>query len=91
MWNSGKKNCALRDKKKILTLVLSEKKILNEDKNHNPPFKLNGRSLINHENKQFYSFEQIQEKLETNNFLKFYRLIARIPKASKDCLKENLF
>jgi hypothetical protein len=23
--------------------------------------------LINHENKQFYSFEQIQEKLETNN------------------------
>jgi hypothetical protein len=33
---------------------------------------------------------QIQEKLETNNFLKFYRLIARIPKAFKDCLKENL-
>ena len=46
--------------------------------------------LINHENKQFYSFEQIQEKLETNNFLMFYRLIARIPKAFKDCLKENL-
>jgi hypothetical protein len=45
--------------------------------------------LINHENKQFYSFEQIQEKLETNNFLKFYRLIARIPKAFKDYLKEN--
>ena len=46
MWNSGKKNCALHDKKKyILTLVLSEKKILNETKNHNPPFKLNGRSL----------------------------------------------
>jgi hypothetical protein len=41
------------------------------------------------ENKQFYSFEQFQEKLETNNFLKFYRLIARIPKAFKDCLKEN--
>jgi hypothetical protein len=35
--------------------------------------------LINHENKQFCSFEQIQEKLETNNFLMFYRLIARIP------------
>ena len=46
MLNSGKK---IRDKKKnILTLVLSEKKILNETKNHNPPpplFKLNGRSL----------------------------------------------
>ena len=38
MWNSGKKICTLRDKKKyILTLVLSEKKILNETKNHNPP------------------------------------------------------
>ena len=33
-------------KKNILTLVLSEKKIMNETKNHNPPpFKLNGRSL----------------------------------------------
>ena len=37
-----------------------------------------------------YSFEQIQQKLETSDFLKFYRLIARIPKAFKDCLKENL-
>jgi hypothetical protein len=34
---SGKKIRALRDKKnKFLTLVLSEKKILNEAKNHNP-------------------------------------------------------
>ena len=41
------KNFALCATKKIniLTLVLSEKKILNETKNHNPPFKLNGRSL----------------------------------------------
>ena len=46
MLNSGTKFCALRDKKiNILTIVLSEKKILNETKNHNPPFKLNGRSL----------------------------------------------
>jgi hypothetical protein len=47
MLNSGKK---FRDKKiNILILVLSEKKIRNETKNHNPPhppFKLNGRSLI---------------------------------------------
>ena len=34
MLNSVKKNFAL--------LVLSEKKILNETKNHNPPFKLVG-------------------------------------------------
>jgi hypothetical protein len=46
MLNSGKKICASRYKKiNIVTLVLSEKKILNETKNHNPPFKLNGRSL----------------------------------------------
>ena len=38
MLNSGKKFSALRDKKiNILTLVLSEKKILNETNNHNPP------------------------------------------------------
>jgi hypothetical protein len=38
MLDSGKKIRALRDKtKNILTLVLSEKKILNETKNHNPP------------------------------------------------------
>ena len=46
MLESGKKIRALRDKKKnILTLVLSEKKVLNETINHTPPFKLNGRSL----------------------------------------------
>jgi hypothetical protein len=41
--NSGKKFRALRDKKNyILTLVLSEQKILNETKNHNtpPPFQI---------------------------------------------------
>ena len=49
MLNFGKKIRTLRDKKNnILTLLLSEKKILNETKNHNPtPFKLNGRSLSN--------------------------------------------
>jgi hypothetical protein len=29
--------------------------------------------LINHENKQIHSFEQIQEKLETNKFYRFKR------------------
>ena len=41
MWNSGKKICALCDKKiNILTLVLSEKEILNQSKNHNPPLQV---------------------------------------------------
>jgi hypothetical protein len=43
MLYSGKKFTT--KKINILTLVLSEKKFLNETKNHNPPFKLNGRSL----------------------------------------------
>ena len=39
MLHSGKKNSRIARQKKIniLTLVLSEKKILNETKNHNPP------------------------------------------------------
>jgi hypothetical protein len=40
-------DCGKATKKNILTLVLSEKKLLNVTKNHNPPFKLNGRSLNN--------------------------------------------
>ena len=41
MLNSGKKFRALHDKKiNILTFVLSEKKILNETKNHNPPLQV---------------------------------------------------
>jgi hypothetical protein len=51
MLNSGKKIRALHTKKiNILTRVLSEKKILNETKNHNPPCKLNGQSLKQEEN-----------------------------------------
>ena len=46
MLNSEKKFRAVRDKKKILTLVSSEKKFLNETKKpYPPPCKLNGRSL----------------------------------------------
>jgi hypothetical protein len=47
MLYSGKDFALCATKKiNILNLVLSEKKILNEIKNHNPhPFKLNGRSL----------------------------------------------
>ena len=37
MLNSEQKIRAMRDKKNIQTLVLSERKILNETKNHNPP------------------------------------------------------
>ena len=52
MLNSRKKFRALRNKKNdILTLVLSEIFFLNETKNDNPPpFKLNGRSLMDIEN-----------------------------------------
>jgi hypothetical protein len=41
MLMSGKKFRTLRDKKNnILTLVLSEKKFLNETKNYNPPLQV---------------------------------------------------
>ena len=47
MLNSGNKFHALRDKKKKYSnsRVVKKKIILNETKNHNPPCKLNGRSL----------------------------------------------
>ena len=73
----------VRQKKNILTLVLSEKKILIETKNHNPPFKLNGRSLsslgiLNVENrvKQLYPnhadkiFSNTCPSYLKNNFIK---------------------
>ena len=40
MLNSGKKFVLCTTKKIILTFVLSEKKILNETKNHNPPLQV---------------------------------------------------
>ena len=47
MLNSGKKICTLRDKKnKYSNSCVARKKNSNETKNHNPPFKLNGQSLI---------------------------------------------
>ena len=47
MLKPGKKIRALCDKiKNILTLVLSEKKILNETKNHNPPPPLQVKWLV---------------------------------------------
>ena len=55
MLKCGKKFALCATKKNILTFVMSEKKILNETKNHNPPFKLNGRSLTNsNSNSKFY-------------------------------------
>ena len=45
--------------------------------------------LINRENMIFYKFEQFQEKVQTNNFIKYYGLISKIPNTMKKCLKEN--
>ena len=76
MLNSGKKFRAWRDKKvNILTLVLSEKKILNQTKNHTPPpppppFKLNGRSLTTKSSKlQWFQYRIIHRILGTNSLL----------------------
>ena len=37
----------------------------------------------------FYTFEQTRNKLNTNNFLKYYSLVSNVPKYIKDHLKEN--
>jgi hypothetical protein len=57
MLNSGKKIRALRDKKIIiLTLVLSEKKYLNETKNHNSPLQVKWTvpNLVHLQNSKYY-------------------------------------
>ena len=67
--------------KKILTLVLSENKFLNETKNHNPPFKLNGRSLIgidwpsklNKHTKEIAAFHLII-KSKYEKYVRYYKI-----------------
>ena len=75
MLNSGEKKIALFATKKIniLTLVLSEKKILNKTKNHNPPFKLNGRSLNKVKKKSVQNYF-LRDVLEDQNHLIFGQL-----------------
>ena len=73
MLNSLKKNCTLCDKKiNIPTLVLSEKKILNETKTippPPPPCKLNGRFLSD----------------SLNDIFTFYSLCVYSYKSKTDC------
>jgi hypothetical protein len=45
--------------------------------------------LIDPHTGNFYSFEQTRNKLNTNNFLKYYILVSNAPKYIKDHLKEN--
>ena len=74
LYAGGKKITLCATKKiNILTLVLSEEKILNETKNHNPPpFELNSRSLGHELGKDQEVFEntgvsQPVEKEATDN------------------------
>ena len=46
--------------------------------------------LINLETKDFCNFDQIGPRLQTNNFLKYYGLIAKIPKYMREHIKENI-
>ena len=45
--------------------------------------------LIDPHSGNFYTFEQTRNKLNTNNFLKYYRLVSNVPKYIKDHLKKN--
>lgn len=55
-------------------------------KNYNIQFLLD---LFDKETKDFLCFEQIKQKVNTNNFLRYYSLLSKIPKVFKDCIKEN--
>jgi hypothetical protein len=68
MLNSGKKFRALRDKKNnILILVLFEKKILNEIKNHNPPL-LQVKWSVPYKNKNKQNKEMIPTVIVQTDF-----------------------
>jgi hypothetical protein len=56
MLDAGKKKSRFAN---ILILVLSEKKFLNETKKHTPPFKLNGRSLMEKARKAYFKIKKI--------------------------------
>ena len=45
--------------------------------------------LIDPHSGNFYTFEQTRNKLNTNNFLKYYSLVSNVLKYIKDHLKEN--
>ena len=45
--------------------------------------------LIDPHSGNFYTFEQTRNKLNTNNFLKYYSLVSNVPKYIKYHLKEN--
>ena len=62
MLYSGKKFRALRDKKKNSNSRVVRNFFLNEAKNHNPPFKLNGRSLIGIVSTYLHKYQYLQNK-----------------------------
>jgi hypothetical protein len=84
MLNSGKIICSSRDKQKnILTLVLSEKKILKETKNQNPTCRLNGRTLLD-----FFKFRTSNHKLPIE--CGRWQNIERNRRLCKLCQKEEI-
>ena len=71
--------------------------ILNFVPIENAPFISNGKMLvsnlshlIDHQRKDFYTFEQIRQKVKTKNFMQYYSLLSSIPKHIKKQIRENL-
>jgi actin-related protein len=46
--------------------------------------------LIDHQRKDFDTFEQIRQKVKTKNFMQYYSLLTNIPKHIKKQIRENL-
>jgi hypothetical protein len=46
--------------------------------------------LIDHQRKDFDTFEQIRQKVKTKHFMQYYSLLSNIPKHIKKQIRENL-
>ena len=46
--------------------------------------------LIDHQRKDFDTFEQIRQKVKTKNFMQYYSILSSIPKHIKKHIRENL-
>ena len=46
--------------------------------------------IIDPSTKDFITFCQLKDKVLSNNFMKYYSLLSRIPKSFKECIRTNL-
>ena len=45
--------------------------------------------IFDHQRRDFFTFDQIKQKVQTNNYMHYYSLISNIPMEVKQCIREN--